>query len=502
MEIITNHLLTILIFLPLAGAITLLGFQRDNDGGVKLIASFFGFMNLILGLVLFFCYSGNGAVFQFVEKYQWIKSLGIQYYLGVDAVSMYLITATTLMTAICLVASWNIKKYVREYFLCILFVESGVIGALAALDLVLFYIFWEVMLIPMYFLIGIWGDYKRIYSTLKFYIYTMAGSVIMLVAIFTLYWLNGKGNFEILGMYNMSIPASKQMLLFLAFFVAFAIKVPLIPFHTWQPDTYVNAPTAGTVLLAAVLSKMGVYGFYRFALPLFPEAAMRFTPVIATLTLVAVVYISLIAIVQKDMKRLIAYSSVAHLAIIVLGMYLLTTQGVQGAIFQMLNHTVVTGALFLLLGILFERSASRQIKDYSGLAKQMPLYATFFMIAMLASVGLPGTNGFIGEFLLFIGIFKANIFYAVIACSGTVLGAIYILWMYQRSFFGPLEKEENKKLPDMNVREFGYMIPLIILIFVMGVFPQYFIKKFNNTTVSFINTVKTGHAVSMIIDNK
>ena len=500
MEIFTNHILTILIFLPLVGAITLLGFQRDNDGGVKLIASFFGFLNLLFGLYLFFAYNGQGEVFQFVERYQWIKSLGIQYYLGVDAVSMYLIVATTLMTAICLIASWNIKKYVREYFICILFVESGVIGALAALDLVLFYVFWEVMLIPMYFLIGIWGDYKRIYSTLKFYIYTMAGSVIMLVAIFTLYWLNGKSNFDILQMYNMNIPAAKQMWLFLAFFAAFAIKVPLIPFHTWQPDTYVNAPTAGTVLLAAVLSKMGVYGFYRFALPLFPDAAIKFTPVIATLTLVAVVYISLIAVVQKDMKRLIAYSSVAHLAVIVLGMYLLTVQGVQGAIFQMLNHTIVTGALFLLLGILFERRASRLITDYSGIAKQMPLYATFFMIAMLASVGLPGTNGFIGEFLLFMGIFKAKIFYAVIACSGTVLGAIYILWMYQRSFFGPLEKEEVKVLPDMNVREFGYLIPLIILIFVMGIFPQYFIKKFNNTSINFINTVKSNHAVTMIID--
>jgi NADH-quinone oxidoreductase subunit M len=500
MEIFTNHILTILIFLPLIGAITLLGFQRDNEGGVKLVASFFGFLNLLIGLYLFFAYSAKGDVFQFVERYNWIKSLGVHYYLGVDAVSMYLIVASTLITAICLVASWKITKYVREYFICILFVETGVIGALAALDLVLFYVFWEVMLIPMYFLIGIWGDYKRIYSTLKFYIYTMAGSVIMLVAIFTLYWLNSKSNFDILQMYNLNIPASKQMWLFLAFFVAFAIKVPLIPFHTWQPDTYVNAPTAGTVLLAAVLSKMGVYGFYRFAMPLFPDAAIKFTPVIATLTLIAVVYISLIAIVQKDMKRLIAYSSVGHLAVIVLGLYLLTTQGVQGAIFQMLNHTIVTGALFLLLGLLFERSNSRLIKDYSGIAKQMPLYATFFMIAMLASVGLPGTNGFIGEFLLFLGIFKANTFYAVIACSGTVFGAIYMLWMYQRSFFGPLEKEENKKLPDMNVREFGYLIPLIVLIFVMGLFPQYFIKKFNKTTINFINTVKSNHAVTMILD--
>jgi NADH-quinone oxidoreductase subunit M len=500
MEILFNHILSIMIFLPLAGAITLLGFQRDNNGGVKLTASFFAFLNLLFGLYLFFGYSGKGAIFQFIEKYQWIKSLGIQYYLGVDAVSMYLIVATTLITAICIVASWKIEKYVREYFLCILFVESGVIGSLAALDLVLFYIFWEVMLIPMYFLIGIWGDYKRIYSTLKFYIYTMAGSVIMLVAIFTLYWLNGKGNFEILEFYKLHIPMGKQIWLFLAFFIAFAIKVPLIPFHTWQPDTYVNAPTAGTVLLAAVLSKMGVYGFYRFAMPLFPDAAIKFTPLIATLTLIAVVYISLIAIVQKDMKRLIAYSSIGHLAVIILGLYLLTVQGVHGAIFQMLNHTIVTGALFLLLGILFERSSSRLIKDYSGIAKQMPIFATFFMIAMLASVGLPGTNGFIGEFLLFIGIFKANPWFGVIACSGTILGAIYMLWMYQRSFFGPLEKEENKKLPDMNVREFGYLIPLILLIFIMGIFPQYFIQKFDSTSKNFINTMKTKNTISMVID--
>jgi NADH-quinone oxidoreductase subunit M len=328
----------------------------------------------------------------------------------------------------------------------------------------------------------------------------MAGSVIMLVAIFTLYWLNGKGNFEILEFYKLHIPMGKQIWLFLAFFIAFAIKVPLIPFHTWQPDTYVNAPTAGTVLLAAVLSKMGVYGFYRFAMPLFPDAAIKFTPLIATLTLIAVVYISLIAIVQKDMKRLIAYSSIGHLAVIILGLYLLTVQGVHGAIFQMLNHTIVTGALFLLLGILFERSSSRLIKDYSGIAKQMPIFATFFMIAMLASVGLPGTNGFIGEFLLFIGIFKANPWFGVIACSGTILGAIYMLWMYQRSFFGPLEKEENKKLPDMNVREFGYLIPLILLIFIMGIFPQYFIQKFDSTSKNFINTMKTKNTISMVID--
>ncbi len=494
MDIITNHILTILTFLPLVGAITLLGIQRENSGGAKLISAFFAFLNLLLGLYLFFAYQSNGNVFQFVERYQWIKSLGIQYFLGVDAVSMYLITLTTIITFICIVASWGVEKYAREYFLCILFIETGVIGALVALDLVLFYLFWEVMLIPMYFLIGIWGDHKKIYATLKFYIYTMVGSVIMLVAIFTLYWLNSKMNFDILQLYRLHLPVKTQMWLYLAFFLAFAIKVPIIPFHTWQPDTYVNAPTAGTVLLAAILSKMGIYGFYRFALPLFPDASLKFTPVIAFLTLVAVVYISLIAIAQKDMKRLIAYSSVAHLAVIVLGLFLLTIQSVQGAIFQMLNHTIIMAALFLLLGTLFERYSSRWIKDYSGVAKQMPLFATFFMIAMLASVGLPGTNGFIGEFLLYLGIFKANIWYAVIAATGTVLGAMYMLWMYQRAFFGPLEDEKIMKLPDLNIREVAYIIPLIILIFVMGIFPNYFIKKFDRTTSFYVKYV-TGNRV-------
>ena len=497
MEIITKHLLTLLTFIPLLGAITLLGIQRENSAGAKLISSFFALIEVILGIFLFFAYKANGNVFQFIERYQWIKSLGIQYFLGVDAVSMYLIVLTVILTFICIIASWNVEKYAREYFLCILFIETGVIGALVALDLVLFYIFWEVMLIPMYFLIGIWGDHKRIYSTLKFYIYTMVGSVIMLVAIFALYWLNSKANFDILQLYRLHLPVKTQMWLYLAFFLAFAIKVPIVPFHTWQPDTYVNAPTAGTVLLAGVLSKMGVYGFYRFALPLFPDAAYKFTPVIAFLTLVAVVYISLIAIAQKDMKRLIAYSSIAHLAVIVLGLYMLTIQSVQGAVFQMMNHTIITGALFLLLGTLFERYSSRYIKDYSGVAKQMPLFATFFMIAMLASVGLPGTNGFIGEFLLFLGIFKANITYAAIAATGTVLGAFYMLWMYQRAFFGPLEDERIAKLPDLNIREALYILPLIILIFVLGIFPQFFIKKFDKTTSFYVNYVTQNKVINL-----
>ncbi len=497
MEIITNHILTLLTFIPLLGAITLLGIERENAGGAKLISALFAFFNLLLGLYLFFAYSSNGSVFQFVERYHWIKTLGIQYFLGVDAVSMYLIVLTVILTFICIVASWNINKYAREYFLCILFIECGVIGALVSLDLILFYIFWEVMLVPMYFLIGIWGDNKRIYATLKFYIYTMVGSVIMLVAIFTLYWMNSKSNFDILQLYRLHLPVKTQMWLYLAFFLAFAIKVPIIPFHTWQPDTYVNAPTAGTVLLAGILSKMGVYGFYRFALPLFPDASLKFTPIVACLTLIAVVYISLIAIAQKDMKRLIAYSSIAHLSVIVLGLYMLTIQSVQGAIFQMLNHTIITGALFLLLGVLFERYSSRMIKDYGGVAKQMPLFATFFMIAMLASVGLPGTNGFIGEFLLFLGIFKANITYAVIAATSTILGAFYMLWMYQRAFFGPLENEKVMSLPDLNIREFAYIIPLIILIFAMGIFPQFFIKKFDKTTTVYINYIKSNRVINL-----
>jgi NADH-quinone oxidoreductase subunit M len=372
-----------------------------------------------------------------------------------------------------------------------LLLETAMIGAFVSLDLVIFYIFWELMLIPMFLLIGVWGGPRRIYSAVKFFLYTAAGSLLMFVAIIYLYYYNykitGIATFNLLELYNLHIPISIQFWLCMAFFIAFAIKVPMFPFHTWLPDAHVEAPAAGSVILAAVLLKMGTYGFIRFAMPLFPYASHQFLPIIAVLAVIGIIYAALVAWVQPDMKSLVAYSSVSHLGYVMIGLFALNIQGVEGGIYQMMNHGLNTGALFILVGIIYERRHSRMMEDFGGLAKVMPIFATFLMIVTLASVAVPGTNGFVGEFMILVGVFKTYPLFGVFAVSGMIFGATYMLWMYQRVMFGPVDKPENQNIPDLNLREIATMIPIAVLVFVMGIFPGYFMRKMDASVSLFIN---------------
>jgi NADH-quinone oxidoreductase subunit M len=383
-----------------------------------------------------------------------------------------------------------------------LFLETGMVGALVALDLVLFYVFWEVMLIPMYLLIGVWGDPKRrIYAAVKFFIYTMAGSVLMLVAILALYFINltstGVATFDVLELYKTVIPVGTQYWLFGAFAVAFAIKVPMFPFHTWLPDAHTEAPTAGSVILAGVLLKMGTYGFIRFAMPLFPRAAMALLPLICVLAIIGIIYGALVSMMQADLKRLVAFSSVSHLGYVMLGMFALNMQGVEGSIYQMLNHGVSTGSLFLLVGMIYERRHTRMIADFGGLSKVMPVFAVIFMIVTLSSIGLPGTNGFVGEFLILLGAFRSNTVYGVAAATGVILGAAYMLWMFQRVMFGEIKNPENMKLKDLNGREIATMVPLVLLIFVMGIYPKLFFSKMDMSVEQFLKGFRAKYEMSM-----
>ncbi|MEA2109291.1 MAG: NADH-quinone oxidoreductase subunit M, partial [Pseudomonadota bacterium] len=397
---------------------------------------------------------------------------------------------------ICVLSSWTyIQKHVKEYMACLLLLETAMLGALVSLDLILFYVFWELMLIPMYLLIGVWGGDNRIYAAVKFFLYTAAGSVFMLLSIIFLYYYNykvtGVYTFSILELYKLNIPISVQFWLCLSFFVSFAIKVPMFPLHTWLPDAHVQAPTAGSVILAGVLLKMGTYGFLRFAMPLFPYSTHQFTPFMATLAVIGIVYGALVAMVQPDMKKLVAYSSVSHLGYVMLGLFALNMQGIEGGIYQMLNHGISTGALFLIVGMIYERRHTRMIKDFGGIAKVMPVFATFFMIATLSSVAVPGTNGFVGEIMILIGAFRSFPIFAVVAASGAILGALYMLWMYQRVMFCPLDKPENQKLKDLNFREIITLLPLAVLVFVMGFFPGLFLRKMDATVSHFIKDFNT-----------
>ncbi len=464
------------IFLPLFAALLLLFMAREEVELARRFALGASLLTFLISLGLFFQFDTSRGDFQFVERFSWIPEFGVQYYVGVDGISLFLVLLTTFLTPVVLLASWDVQNRVKEYLFFFLVLETGMIGALVAVDLFLFYVFWEVMLIPMYFLIGVWGGARRIYAAIKFLLYTMIGSLLMLVAILYLAYLHnvqhGAVTFDLLQLYNLKIPEQTQLWLFAAFGLSFAIKVPLFPFHTWLPDAHVEAPTGGSVILAGVLLKMGTYGFLRFALPLFPAAAHAAVPAIMALSIIGIVYGALVAMVQPDLKKLVAYSSVSHLGFVMLGMFAFNVQGVEGAVYQMLNHGLSTGALFLLVGVVYERRHTRLISEYGGLWKQTPVYASIFMIAMLSSIGLPGLNGFIGEFLIMLGAFKADPRAGAFAVSGVVLGAVYMLWMYQRVIFGPLKNKENEKLTDLSGREVAFFVPLIVLMFVMGLYPK------------------------------
>ncbi len=486
-------IISLVTFFPIIGVLVLMLVDRKAEDTLRVTALVFALIEFFISLPLLFAFQNGTAAMQFVERYNWIKSAGLSYYVGIDGISIWIVMLTTFLTPICVLCSWTyIQKRVKEFMICLLLLETAMLGALVSLDLILFYVFWELMLIPMYLLIGVWGGDNRIYAAVKFFIYTAAGSVFMLLSIFYLYYLNhkitGVFTFDLLELYKLNIPISVQFWLCLAFFVSFAIKVPMFPLHTWLPDAHVQAPTAGSVILAGVLLKMGTYGFMRFAIPLFPYATKQFTPVIATLAVIGIIYGALVALIQPDMKKLVAYSSVSHLGYVMLGIFAFNMQGVEGGLYQMLNHGISTGALFLIVGMLYERRHTRMIKDFGGIARVMPVYATFFMIATLSSIAVPGTNGFVGEFMILVGSFRSLPAYAVFATSGAILGALYMLWMYQRVMFQPLDKEENKVLKDLNWREIITLLPLAVLVFVMGFFPGYFLRKMDASCEHFLKT--------------
>ena len=474
-----DHILSLITFIPLAGALLLLVMPR-NDSMQRMIAMGVSVITFLVSLPLVTGFQSN-AEYQFVEQASWITvgPFQMNYHIGIDGISLWLVILTTFIMPLAILSTWSaVQTRVKEYMICLLLLEVGMIGAFISLDLFLFYIFWEVMLIPMYFIIGIWGGKNRIYAAVKFFIYTMVGSLLMLVALITLYFKAGGGDFNIMRFYQVALDPATQTWMFLAFALAFAIKVPMFPLHTWLPDAHTEAPTAGSVILAAVLLKMGTYGFVRFAMPLFPDATEKFTPLIATLSVIGIIYAALVAMVQEDVKKLVAYSSVAHLGFVMLGVFALNQQGVSGGMLQMLNHGISTGALFLIVGFIYERRHTRLITDFGGLSKQMPVFATIFMIVTLSSIGLPGTNGFVGEFLVLIGAYESNLrWFALIATSGVILSAVYMLWMFQRVMFGELDNPKNQKLQDLNAREVVIMLPLLVLIFVMGVYPTPFIEK-------------------------
>ena len=479
-----SHLLTVVTFLPLLGVAAILLLKRDDHVWVRRIALAVSTAEFIVSLLMLPGFSSATPGYQLVEFHDWITYPPIHYHLGVDGISLFLVILTTFLTPLAILASWqSISTRVKEFFLMLLVLEVGLIGVFLALDLFLFFVFWEVMLLPMYFLIGIWGHERRIYAAVKFILYTMLGSILMLVAIVWLYKLTGSFDLPAIQAHLASgqllepMFARDELLLFGAFFLAFAIKVPLFPFHTWLPDAHTEAPTAGSVILAGVMLKLGTYGMLRFCLPLFPEAAHRLAPYIAVLAIIGIVYGALVATVQTDLKRLVAYTSVSHLGFVVLGIFAFNTISIQGAIYQMLNHGVSTGMLFLVVGMLYDRRHTFEIKEYGGLATPMPVLSSFFLFACLSSLALPLLNGFVGEFLILIGVFQHHAAWASWASTGAVLSAIYLLWAYQRVIFGNVTVEKNKTLPDASTRERVILATLSVIILFMGVASPLFTRR-------------------------
>ena len=497
-------ILSLITFLPLAGVLVLLFIPGENHGLLRgftlavTILTFLVSLPLVTGFV-------TNADYQFVLNMPWIQAgpFRMNYHVGIDGISLWLVMLTTFIMPIAVLSTWKaVEEKVKGYMACLLLLQVGMIGAFISIDLFLFYIFWEVMLIPMYFIIGIWGGKNRIYAAVKFFIYTMVGSLLMLVALIVLYFKGlslGVTDFSLLNFFGMNLDPTTQTWMFLAFALAFAIKVPMFPLHTWLPDAHTEAPTAGSVILAAVLLKMGTYGYVRFAMPLFPNAVEKFTPLIATLSVIGIIYASLVAMVQEDVKKLVAYSSVAHLGFVMLGVFSLNQMGLQGGMLQMLNHGVSTGALFLIVGFIYERRHTRLITDFGGLSKQMPIFATIFMIVTFSSIGLPGTNGFVGEFLVLIGAFESNLrWYAIIASSGVILSAVYMLWMFQRVMFGKLDNPKNQKLLDLDAREIAIMAPLVFMIFFMGLYPTPFTRTMAPALDKIIQQTRLAQPVTAV----
>jgi NADH-quinone oxidoreductase subunit M len=477
-------IISVLLTLPVAGAIVVALLPRQRPTLIKATAFVITLLVLALSVPLYVKFRSDVPGFQFEETAAWIPGLGIGYHVGIDGISLFLVLLTTLLTAVAMLSSWRaITEQVKEYMVLMLLLESSMLGVFVALDLFLFFVFWEGSLIPMALLIGGWGGQRRIYASVKFFLFTVAGSALMLVATIVLYLWGGNTSdlpalLDAVRQGSMQLPAGLQVWLFIAFALAFAVKVPLFPLHTWLPAAHVEAPTAGSVLLAGVLLKMGAYGYLRFAIPLFPDVVPMFVPWLSVLALIGIVYGSLVALAQEDIKSLVAYSSVAHMGFIVLGIFALTPQAMSGAVLQMVNHGLSTGALFLLVGVLYERRHTRLMSDYGGIWARVPIFGSFFIITVLSSVGLPGLNGFVGEFTILLGTFQVNVAYAAIGTFGIVLAAWYLLTMVRRTLFGPLNPS-NSGLTDMTAREIVVMVPIVILFFVIGLFPNLFFEKIN-----------------------
>ena len=486
-------ILSLLIFLPLIGAVFILTIRGDDrvvQRNARQVALWTTLINFLLSLFIWYNFDSRTSNYQFIEFASWMPSLNINYKMGIDGISILFVLLTTLLTPLCILASWeNIKVRVKEYMISFLVLETLMIGMFCALDILVFYIFFEAVLIPMFLIIGIWGGPRRVYASFKFFLYTLAGSVLMLLAILAMYFDAGTTDINFLTSHRFNF--SQQIWFWLAFFASFAVKIPMWPVHTWLPDAHVEAPTAGSVLLAAILLKFGGYGFLRFSLPMFPEATVMFTPLIYTLSVIAIIYTSLVALVQEDMKKLIAYSSVAHMGFVTIGTFTLTVQGIEGAIFQMLAHGIISASLFLIVGIIYDRMHTREISSYGGLANRMPAYALIFMLFMLASIGLPGTAGFIGEFLILVGIFQVNIWVAALATTGLVLGATYMLYLYRRVIFGSLKKQNLLSISDMSQREKIVFAPLIILVIIMGIYPNPFLDVMHVSVENMVNQINT-----------
>mgnify|MGYP001481991096 FL=1 len=484
-------ILSILIFIPVVGIFFMLLIRNNDDQSsqnLKHTALWIAFLNFIISLSLLFSFDLNNPDFQFVEKYAWIES-GISYHLGIDGVSILFVILTTMLVPICILASYeSIKFSVKEYLISFLALETFMIGVFCSLDLVLFYLFFEGGLIPMFLIIGIWGGERRVYSTFKFFLYTLAGSVFMLLAIIYIFISTGTTDVETLLVYNFT--TNEQLILWIAFFTSFMVKIPMWPFHTWLPDAHVEAPTAGSVILAGVLLKMAGYGFIRFSIGFFPDASEFFAPFIFSLSVIAIIVTSLIALVQEDMKKLIAYSSVAHMGFVTLGIFTFTVQGIEGGIIQMISHGIVSAALFLCVGVVYDRLHTREIARYGGLVSKMPFYSFSFMIFILASLGLPGTSGFVGEFLVLLSIFSINTYFAIFATTGVVLAATYSLWLYRRIIFGALIKDDLSEMFDLTRREIIIFLPLIILTILIGLYPKPIINIIEPSTEKIVNQIK------------
>jgi NADH-quinone oxidoreductase subunit M len=505
----TDHLLSLMTFFPILGMVALLFLPKENGTLLKGFTLVVTIITFFISLPLAFNdVFKTSAGMHYTEFVPWI-SIGeffqMNYSVGVDGISLWLVLLTTFIMPVAILSTWHaVDKNVKGFMALALLLETAMLGAFISLDLFLFYIFWELMLIPMYFMIGIWGGKNRIYAAVKFFIFTAVGSLLMLVAVIYVYYFAIQSGIEMSGFsiaqfYQVSIPAEIQIWLFLAFAFSFAIKVPMFPFHTWLPDAHTEAPTAGSVILAAILLKMGTYGFLRFAMPLFPDATHQFIPFLALLSVIGIIYGALVAMMQDDIKKLVAYSSVSHLGFVMLGVFALNLQGLSGGMIQMINHGITTGALFLIVGFLYERRHTREIAQFGGLAKRMPIFATIFLIMTFSSIGLPGTNGFVGEFLILMGAFESQLrWFAVFATTGVILAAVYMLWMYQRVMFGELKNPANEKLKDLSGREIALMVPLLVFVFWIGLYPNPFFEKMTPALEQLIQQVNGQEIVAMV----